>query len=79
MGSIDQPRKAIDKTVFKSFPWLVNRTPVAKNIIISLYSVSENILCDECLKAALRRAFYACVYCMQLRFQRSYLGWLKPR
>ncbi len=30
-------------------------------------------------KAALRRAFYACVYCMHLRFQRNYLGWLKPR
>jgi len=25
-------------------------------------------------KAALRRAFYACVYCMQLRFQRTYVG-----
>jgi len=29
-------------------------------------------------KAALRRAFYACVYCMWLRFQRNYVGWLKP-
>jgi hypothetical protein len=30
------------------------------------------------VKAALRWAFYACVYCMQLRFQRNYVGWLKP-
>jgi len=30
-------------------------------------------------KAALRRAFYACVYCMRLRFQGNYVGWLKPR
>jgi len=30
-------------------------------------------------KAALRHAFSACVYCMQLRFQRNYVGWLKPK
>jgi len=30
-------------------------------------------------KVALQRAFYACVYCMQLRFQSNYLDWLKPR
>ena len=28
-------------------------------------------------KAALRRAFYACVYCMWLHFQRNYVGWLE--
>jgi len=30
-------------------------------------------------KAALRRAFYACVYCMWLRFPSNFLGWPKPR
>jgi len=30
-------------------------------------------------KAALRRAFYACVYYIRLRFQGYYVGWLKPR
>jgi len=30
-------------------------------------------------KAALRRAFYAYVYCMWLHFQSNYVGWLKPR
>jgi hypothetical protein len=29
-------------------------------------------------KAALRHAFSACVYCMRLRFQRNFVGWLKP-
>ncbi len=31
------------------------------------------------VKAALRRAFYACIYCMSLRFQRNYFGWLEPK
>ena len=31
------------------------------------------------IKAALRRAFYAYVYSMQLRFKSNYVGWLKPR
>jgi len=30
-------------------------------------------------KAALRHAFLACVYCMWLRFQSNYVGWLKPK
>jgi hypothetical protein len=30
-------------------------------------------------KAALRHAFSACVYCMRLRFQSNYVGWLKPK
>jgi len=29
-------------------------------------------------KAALQHAFLVCVYCMRLRFQRNYVGWLKP-
>jgi len=43
---------------------------------ISGYKIST---CIYLTKAALRRAFYVCIYCMQLRFQRNYVGWFKPR
>jgi len=59
------------------------RTP---NIIMCLEPKStlirpwmKHYLLDVIYKAALGRAFYACVYCLLLRFQRNYVGWLKPR
>jgi len=58
--------------------WL--RMKFLDNVATWLFELSQqNAVSQGFIMAALRRAFYACVYCMQLRFQRKYVGCLKPR
>ncbi len=49
---------------------------ISISLLIPITFRFHNIVHLKVTKAALRRSFYACVYCMWLRFQRNYVGWL---
>jgi len=70
--------------VFESSSFLLNFNSYCETTSVTIshflfFPHSDNLFSLQVdSKAELRRAFYACVYCIWWRFQRNYLGWLKP-